>query len=148
MAKAFINLSLFVMFACCAIPAQAIENSPLVKQTPEVTTSQEEQNLPDIQALKADYTKLFFAGCLFTSIALVITLHKLAPTKDELTLYKAVHTAQTLIKLEANDKTMLQITSPAESTFTKTALDFITQAQIAFTEMFKNFNPSNAYITL
>ena len=148
MAKTFINLSLFVMFAFCALPAQAIENSPLVKQTPEVTTSQEEQNLPDIQNLKADYTKLLFAGCLFTSIALVITLHKLAQTKDELTLYKAAYTAQTLIKLETKDKEMLQIVSAAESSLTKTVLSFIAQTQTTFTEMFKNFNPSNAYIAL
>ena len=108
MKKNLLNITLFSIFTLCALPTIASENQTeesskttseqIESQTLDV--SEENQNLPDIKAVQIDRAALLFAGCLFTSIALVITLHKLAQTKDELTLYKASHTAQTLISLD------------------------------------------------
>lgn len=134
----FLKMTLFSIFACCTIPVIASENQDQTEQitqqiqgeSPEETTPQETQKLPDIQAAKYEYTKLLFAGCLFTSIALALTLRELAQTKTELglyktelglykpehTLYKSEHAAQELIKLESNDLKAPQAETPFAQT--------------------------------
>ena len=146
----FLNITLFSIFALHTIPTIASDNQDQTEQitqqtpleSPEETTPQETKKLPHIQAFQADRTALLFAGCLFVSIALALTLRELAQTKDELTLYK-----QTLNKLESQDQETLAAKSLASS-FKTTVLSFIAQSQTYLTKMFEGFNPSDAYIAL
>lgn len=119
MAKTFINLSLFVMFAFCALPAFASETPTPVNQaaeqaeqtettkTPEstnVTTSEEEQQCSDLVAVNRDLQKvIIIAGFVALTWALIYTYNKLLDANTHITLLKGVEAAQSLIILDLKD---------------------------------------------
>ena len=98
MAKTYINLALFTIFAFCTTPAFASQDQTLHTQKTEQTTPQEEQQCSDLVAVNKDLQKVVIVATLVgLSWALLYTYKKLVNANTHIAELEGIRLAYDLI---------------------------------------------------